>query len=90
MTKLTKFIGNTKIIAPSELPKIGDKGGIGHTNEVCISVELTESPAELTGHVCYNVYYETLGEAFDNDVNVCRLSMEIKLDEFVKYYTEVK
>ena len=55
MVKFLKFIGNTKIIAPSELPKIGDKGGIGHTNEICISVELTDSPAELKGYVCYNV-----------------------------------
>lgn len=86
----SKFIGNTKIIAPSELPKIGDKGGIGHTNEICISVELTDSPAELKGYVCYNVYYANLGEYFDKDVNVCRFSMAIKLDEFVKYYTEVK
>ncbi len=90
MAKLTKFIGNTKIIAPSELPKIGDKGGIGHTNEICVSVELTESPTELKGYVCYNVYYANLGEYFDKDVNICRFSMAIKLDEFVKYYTEVK
>ncbi len=86
----SKFIGNTKIIAPSELPKIGDKGGIGHTNEICVSVELTDSPAELKGYVCYNVYYANLGEYFDKDVNICRFSIAIKLDEFAKYYTEVK
>lgn len=90
MAKFLKFIGNTKIIAPSELPKIGDKGDIGHTNEICVSVELTDSPVELKGYVCYNVYYANLGEYFDKDVNICRFSMAIKLDEFVKYYTEVK
>ena len=90
MAKLTKFIGNTKIITPSELPKVGDKGGIGHTNEICVSVELTESPAELKGYVCDNVYYANLGEYVDKDVNICRFSMAIKLDKFVKYYTEVK
>ena len=84
--KATVFIGNTKIIAPSELPKVGDKGDFGHTNEVCVSVELTESPAELKGYVCYNVYYANLGEYFDRDVNICSFSMAIKLDEFVKYY----
>lgn len=90
MTKSTKFIGNAKIIAPSELPKVGDKGGFGHTNEICVSVELTESPVELKGYVCYNVYYANLDEYFDRDVNICRFSMAIKLDEFVKYYTEVR
>ncbi len=90
MTKSTKFIGNAKIIAPSELPKVGDKGGFGHTNEICVSVELTENLAELEGYVCYNVYYANLGEYFDRDVNICRFSMAIKLDEFVKYYTEVR
>ena len=57
---MTKFIGNTKIINPSELPKIGDKGGIGHTDETCVSVELTETPQELEGFICYKVYYANL------------------------------
>lgn len=85
-----EFIGNTKIIAPSELPKIGDEGGIGHTDETCVSVELIEPPKELEGFVCYNVYYANLNKYFDKDINICRFSMAIKLDEFVKYYTEVK
>lgn len=86
----TKFIGNTKIIAPSELPKIGDKGGVGHTNEICVSVELTETPKELIGYICYNVYYANLGEYFDKDINICRFSMAIKLSDFVRFHTEVK
>lgn len=90
MVKFLKFIGNTKIITPSELPKIGDKGGLGGINETCVSVELTDSPADLKDYVCYNVYYANLGEYFDKDVNIRRFSMAIKLDEFVKYYTEVK
>ena len=87
---MTKFINNTKIITPSELPKIGDKGGIGHTNEICVSVELTDSPKELKGYVCYNVYYANLGEYFDKEVNICHFSMAIKLSDFVQFYTEVK
>lgn len=55
MVKFLKFIGNTKIITPSELPKIGDKGGVGHTNEICISVELTESPVELNRWLHYHL-----------------------------------
>lgn len=87
---MEQFIGNTKIIAPSELPKIGDKGGVGHADETCVSVELIETSKELEGFVCYNVYYANLNEYFDKDINICRFSMAIKLDEFVKYYTEVK
>ena len=52
---MAEFIGNTKIITPSELPKIGDKGGIGHTDETCVSVELIETPEELEGFVWYRV-----------------------------------
>lgn len=90
MIKFLKFIGNTKIIATYELPKIGEKGGIGHADETCISVELTDSPKELKGYICYNVYYANLDRYFDKDVNLCRFSMAIKLDEFVKFYKEVK
>ena len=90
MAKFDNYIGNTKIIAPSELPKIGDKGGIGHTNETCISVELIESPAELEGYVCYNVFYANLEEYFEKGINVCHFSMAIKRDDFIKIYSEVK
>lgn len=87
---MAQFIGNTKIIAPSELPKIGDKGGIGHADETCVSVELVEPPKELEGFVCYNVYYANPDEYFDKEVNVCYFSMAIKLDDFVKFYKETK
>lgn len=87
---MAQFIGNTKIIAPSELPKIGDKGGIGHADETCVSVELVEPLKELEGFVCYNVYYANLDEYFDKEVNVCYFSMAIKLDDFIKFYKETK
>ena len=90
MAKFNNYIGNTKIIAPSELPKIGDKGGIGHTNETCVSVELIESSAEFEGYVCYNVYYANLEYHFEKWINVCFFSMAIKRDDFVKFYSEVK
>ena len=87
---MTKFIGNIKIINPSELPKIGDKGGIGHTDETCVSVERIETPEELEGFVCYKVYYADLDRYFDKEANVCYFSMAIKLDDFIKFYKETK
>lgn len=90
MVKFLNFIGNTKIIALSELPKIGDKGGIGHANEVCVSVVLTHSPAELKDYLCYNVYYANPTEYFDKEVNLCHFSVAVRLDDFIKIYSEVK
>lgn len=87
---MTKFIGNTKIITPSELPKIGDKGGIGHTDETCVSVEFAETPKELEGFICYKVYYANLDRYFDKEVNICYFSIAIKLDDFIKFYKETK
>ena len=87
---MTKFIGNIKIINPYELTKIGDKGGIGHTDETCVSVELAETPKELEGFICYKVYYVNLDRYFDKEVNVCYFSMAIKLDDFIKFYKETK
>ena len=87
---MAEFIGNTKIITPSELPKIGDKGGIGYTDETCVSVELIETPEGLEGFVCYRVYYADLDRYFDKEVNVCYFSMAIKLDDFIKFYKETK
>lgn len=87
---MEEFIGNTKIITPSELPKIGDKGGIGHTDEICVSVELIETPKELEEFVCYRVYYADLDRYFDKEANVCYFSMAIKLDDFIKFCKEVK
>lgn len=82
---MAEFIGNTKIIAPSELPKIGDKGGIGHTDETCVSVELIETPEELEGFVCYKIYYANLDRYFDKEVNAYYFSMAIKRNDFIKF-----
>ena len=79
---MNNYIGNAKIIALNELPKIGDKGGFGHTNETCVSVVLTDSSDDLN-YLCYNVYYANTGEYFDNEVNICRFRVAIKRDEFV-------
>ena len=90
MTKFDNYIGNAKIITPSELPKIGDKGGIGHTNESCVAVELTESPAEFEDYLFYNVSYANLEEYFEKGIDVCHFLMAIKREDFVKFYSEVK
>lgn len=80
---MKEYIGNAKIISPSELPKIGDKQYNGDT---CISVEYIESPINYENYIFYRACYADLSKYFDPFCNVYHFEYAIKRNEFVEFW----
>lgn len=83
---MTEYIGNAKIISPSELPKIGDKL---YDGDACISVEFMDvCPEEpsYNDYIFYRACYTDLSRYFDYSVNIYHFTYAIKRNEFIEFW----
>ena len=80
---MKEYIGNAKIISPSELPKIGDKL---YNGDSCVSVEYMDIlPEDEFNYIFYRVEYVNPAEYFDSGINIYHYTYAISRNELVKF-----
>ena len=80
------FSNNALFVQPKDLPKLGDPRPIGHEGDICVAIELQDTPPQYGAeYLFYKVRYATPGDCFDGMCGTYYFSYAVKRDELVEY-----